>query len=196
MSQGWQQFIDSLNPGSQDTTGMTGAEIGNTGATPTGSPYPGSNMVDNGNGTWTDTSTGIMYDATGTSLGNDPSLTDAMNGGTSGGIGSIPGLSGLSGLGGLTPLLSALIPGLLGAYSASQTGKATGQVLQGIQNAQTSVSGLLGGQSAFAPYVGAGGQALNNLQGMGWQPINMGPLGGRPVTLGTIAAAPATTKGK
>jgi len=199
MSQSWQQFLDSLNPGSQDTTGLTAGEIGNTGSTPTGSPYPGNNMVDNGNGTWTDTSTGIMYDSSGISVGNDPSLTDSMN--TGGAGGSQLGLGGLlqslglgsGGLGGLATLAGLLGPALAGAYSANQTGKATGQVVQGIQNAQTSVNNLLGAPSTFGPYTTAGQGAITKLNGMNWQPMNFAPLGGKRITLGNIAAPPTTT---
>jgi len=154
----------------------------------------GSNFIDNGNGTYTDTSTGIMYDNNGISLGNDPSLTGAMDGSTSGGL-NIPGLGNLASLAGI------LGPALTGLYSASKTNQATGQVTQGIQNAQASTNKLLSGPSAYAPYTAAGTQALQNLGGLGFQPINMGPLGNRPITLGNIAAPAAatpttTTKGR
>ena len=174
---------------------------GQPGGTSTSSPFPGFNMVNNGDGTWTDTSTGVMYDTNGTALGNDSSLTDAMSNGSSTSwlsklLGSGMGQGGVGGLGGL---LSLLAPALAGIYSANKTGQATSQVLGGIQNASNIDQQLLGAPSAYAPYTQAGQSALTKLSGMNFQPLNYGPLGGRALTLGNIAAAPtaaATTKGK
>jgi len=213
MSQSWQQFIDSITPGSTDTTGLgaapptqdaPGVGFSAGGGMPAGAVF----QIPNADGTVT------YYDASGNPVGTGPgtgtdttgspgssgsstydtSGLNAPTGGAPSGLGSL--LSGLGGTGGLGAL-AALIPALSGLYSANQTGKATGQVTQGITNAQTAVSKLLGGTTPYAPYTAAGTQALTNLGGMNWNPINFGPLGGRPVTLGAIAAPPAaSTKGK
>lgn len=204
MSQSWQQYLDSMNPGSQDPTGAPSPTDGSMGPPPPSSTFSSMpNMIQNSDGTWTDTATGAMYDSNGTSLGTmDPQLMDALNSsGSSSGGNPLAGLfSGIPG--GATGLLAGLAPLLAGLYSANQTGKATGQVTQGIQNAQTAVSNLLNptssGQGVYAPYTTAGANAMTKLGGMNFNPINFGPLGGRPVTLGAIAAPPAasTTKGR
>src|SRR5208282_4701223 len=97
---------------------------------------------------------------------------------------------------GLATLAGLLGPALAGLYSANQTGKATGQVLQGITNAQNSNTQLLGGPSAYAPYSAAGTQALTNLGGLGFQPLQFGALGqagSKPftpnITLGNVATS-------
>ena len=154
-------------------------------------------MIQNPDGTWTDPSTGIIYDQNGTSTGNtDPNYGGAVSnsdlgldqngnpigGGGGSGAGGGGGLGGLgsllSGLGGIPGLASILGP-LLGAglgYQATKQG--TSQVVSGINNAQNAVTNLLGGQSLYSPYMNAGQGALGKLGSMTWTPLNYGPLGG------------------
>lgn len=161
-------------------------------------------MIDNGDGTFTDPSSGIIYDQNGTSTGQtDPNYGDPNNtlgggmgtdptGGGTGGTGGLGGSDILKALGGIPGLAGILAPLLGGLYAAHQTGKATQQVLGGIQNANTDIKSILGGQQMFAPYMQAGQSALGKLGGMNWTPLNYGPLGGSPggapMTLGSLAS--------
>src|SRR5208282_6106656 len=135
-----QNILDSINGGGDQAGVGTNIGTGGGGETPSGSipftPTPtsgagqmgppdlrGSNFVPNGDGTYTDTSTGIMYDANGISLGNDPSLTGALDSSGTSGSG-MPNLSQLLGLGGggngLAALAGLLAPALAGLYSANK----------------------------------------------------------------------------
>ena len=229
MSQSWAQFVSGLNtdPGSGDTSGQTPdwqTQLGLNSAGGTVSSAPSGTVfqVPNSDGTIT------YYDAAGNALGTSSSGSGGGVGGagglgggsesgttntnvnatggvagSSGGLGNI--LQSILGSGtgqggsGLGSLLAMLAPAIAGIYSANKTGQATSQVLGGIQNASNIDQQLLGAPSAYAPYTQAGQNALTNLSGMSFQPLNYGPLGGRALTLGNIAAAPtaaATTKGK
>lgn len=141
------------------------------------------NMVQNSDGTWTDTTNGAVYDANGIATG--ATSTDANYSGTAGaGIAGAGGLgsllqslglgSGAAGLAGLAGILAPLAGGL---YSANKTNQATQQVLGGINNANTAIKGILGAPSVYAPYTGAGQTAISKLNGMNFQPMNFAPLG-------------------
>lgn len=192
----WTQFMDAIGG------------PGDPGGLPDMSAY-----IDNGDGTFTDPATGIVYDQNGASTGQtDPNYDPgnasigldqngnpiAGGGGTGtgssgGGLGSILSGLGLGNVGGLG-WLAALAPLLGGLYAANRTGKATDQVLAGIGNANTDIKSILGGPSAFAPYVSAGQNALTQASNMNWTPLapQFGPLGGRPIPGQATAAQPTS----
>jgi hypothetical protein len=176
--------VGAGNGGTPDNTWNTWSM--NTGAGPgEGTGNQSNNIIDNGNGTYTDTSTGMMYSSGGQELGIDPSLQSAYD------QSQTPDDSGGGGGGGLSDLLKALggVPGIAGIlgpllggiYANHATSQATSQVLGGIQNANEQIKSILGGQSMYSPYMNAGNQALQNASNTQWKPLNFGPLGQTPV---------------
>lgn len=77
-------------------------------------------------------------------------------------------------------ILAALAPLLGGLYAANRTGKATDQVVGGINNASETIKQILGGAtSPFTPYTTAGAAAVGKAGAMNWQPLapRFAPLG-------------------
>ena len=161
---------------------VPGFDPGNLG----GGTFPSSGLVNNGDGTFLDPSTGTTYDQNGNPLAGN-GLAGGSNPAQGTGSSGLPGLGSLSqllgvGNGSLLPLLAGIFgPALGGLLSYNATKNATNQVTGGIQNAQNAVTNLLGSGAPdrFAPFANAGQTALGKLGGMTWTPLNYGPLSGK-----------------
>jgi len=87
-------------------------------------------------------------------------------------------------------LLGMLAPLLSGAYTSSQTGKATQQMLNAINNANSTITSTLGGNPAlYQPYRDVGSVGLSRLTSMPQSNLaqQFQPLGTPGMSLNTVA---------
>ena len=87
-------------------------------------------------------------------------------------------------------LLGMLAPLLSGAYTSSQTGKATQQMLDAINNANSTITSTLGGNPAlYQPYRDVGSVGLSRLTSMPQSNLaqQFQPLGTPGMSLNTVA---------
>jgi len=177
---------------------------------PPNNPYPGQ-MVDNGDGTFTDPSTGIIYDQSGNSTGQTDPNYDPNAGASGGGLTDILkslGLTNSDGSLNLGRLLGIIATGAGGAFAYNQAKRAANQTVQGLTNSSDLLTKVLGpgagigpqgpAGSNFAPYINAGAGAVGQLGSFNWTPLAglFGPLGNRPIPGGgSTNLGPAGTSG-
>jgi len=122
---------------------------------------------------------------------NTSGVNDLISSLSSSGSGSSAGLSallkalGLTGSngqmnsGGLLQLLGLLGGTAGGVMGYNATNKATDQMSQAVKDANSTITGILGGaQAGYSPYSALGSSAAGKLQGMNYQPLagKFGPV--------------------